>query len=109
MKLATGGRVRSRRDLVSGTQSLIQEVRLVPHSSLALWPHARLPGRSLRPRESSAYSHVDPLLQRVGEVLLADGMCEGPQSRPELDNGCWQVLEPAAELHLLLENTDALF
>lgn len=54
------------------------------------------------PRESSGYSHVDPFLQRVCQVLLADGMREGPESRPELDNGCWQVLEPAAQLHLLL-------
>lgn len=51
-------------------------------------------------------SHVDPLLQRVLQVLLADGMRQRPESWLELDNGRGQVLEPAAQLHLVLQNTN---
>lgn len=52
--------------------------------------------------------HVDPLPQRALQVLLADGVCEGSQCWLELGNGGWQVSEPAAQLHLPLEGTDAL-
>lgn len=50
---------------------------------------------------------MDPLLQRVFQVLLADGMRQRPESRLELDNGRGQVFEPAAQLHLALQNADA--
>lgn len=64
-------------------------------------------GGPCRPQESSGYSHVDPSLQRVFQVLLADGLRQGPERRLELDDRCRQVFEPAAELHLL-QNTGAL-
>ena len=49
---------------------------------------------------------MDPLLQRVFQVLLADGMRQCPESRLELDDGRRQVFEPAAQLHLILQNPD---
>ena len=60
------------------------------------------------PRGGPGYLHVDPLLQRVLQELLADGVRQRPESRLELDDGCGKVLEPAAQLHLLLQNTKAL-
>lgn len=50
---------------------------------------------------------MDPLLQRVFQVLLADGMRQHPESWLELDDGRGQVFEPAAQLHLVLQDTDA--
>lgn len=52
----------------------------------------------------SVHSHVDPLLKRVSQVVLADGVRQGPQGWLELHYGPWQVLEPAAQLHLLIQN-----
>lgn len=51
-----------------------------------------------------SHSHGDPLLQRVSEVVLADGVCQRPQGRLELHHRLRQVPEPAAQCHLLLQN-----
>lgn len=51
-----------------------------------------------------SHSHVDPLLQGLPEVFLADGVCQGPQGRPEFHHGLRQVLEPAAQLQILLQH-----
>lgn len=67
-------------------------------------PRLARPGWWVGPHDS----HVDPLLQRVLQVLLADGVREGPQRRLERDDGRGQVSEPAAEPHLSLQDTGAL-
>lgn len=88
--------------------SITQEIRLVPPSSLAPgWPVQA--GERVPAALGELWdSHADPLLQRVLQVLLADGVCEGPQSGLERDDGRGQVSEPAAALHLSLQDTGAL-
>lgn len=70
------------------------------------WPSCGYPG-GLPASGKFGYLHVDPFLQRVFQVLLADGLRQGSESRLELDDGRWQVFEPAAQLHLL-QNAGAL-
>jgi len=67
-------------------------------------PRGRVvPGRAPQ-RATLSHSHGDPLLQRVAEVVLADGVCQGPQRWLELHHGFREVPEPAAQLHLLLQH-----
>lgn len=51
-----------------------------------------------------SHSHGDPLLQSVSEIVLADGVRQGPQSWLELHYRLWEVPEPAAQLRLVLQN-----
>lgn len=51
-----------------------------------------------------SHSHGNPLLQRVPEVFLADGVGQGPQGWLELHHGLREVPEPAAQLHLVLQD-----
>lgn len=47
---------------------------------------------------------VDPLLQRVPQLLSLDWLSQGAQGRLELSDGGGQIPEPAAGARLLLQH-----